>query len=69
MTGFFSPCANSARSGAQQLLRVRDVSLRGGFFSVANNVNVRNIKCPLGYDENKKLCVRKEDFSCNLVND
>ena len=69
VTGFFTPCANSARSGAQQLVRVRDVSLRSGFFSVAEDVNIRNISRPLGYDKNKTLALEKEDFSLNLVDD
>ena len=69
ITSYFSPMANSPRSGAQQLLRARHISSRNGFFAVSKDYNIRGMKKLLGYLQNKKLCLNKEEFSMNLLKD
>lgn len=69
LTGFFSPCANSPRSGAQQMVRVRNISTNSGFFSVAEDHNRKKMSKPLGYPKNKALCLNREHFSLNLLDD
>ena len=69
ITSFFSPCANLPRGGAQQLLRARKIKFKAGFFSVANHQNKAMITKPLGYSANKHLCLSREDFSLNLLDD
>ena len=69
LTGYFTPNANLPRSGAQQLLRARDIKLRSGFFTVTEKPNIKMMVKPLGYDANKDLCNSREDFSCNLLDD
>ena len=69
LTGYFSPCANLPRSGAQQNLRIRKIILKSGFYSIANNYNTKVMSRPLGYKQNKELCLAREDFSLNLLDD
>lgn len=69
LTGYFTPCANSPRSGAQQMVRIRNISTNSGFFSVAKDVNTRFLSKPLGYSKNKDLCLSRESFSLNLMDD
>ena len=69
MTGFFSPCTNTPRSGAQQILRIRNFALKTGFFSVANDFNAKVMAKPLDFDDNKQLCLSREDFSLNILDD
>ena len=59
LTGFFTPCANSPRSGAQQNVRVRHIRTKSGFFAVANEFNTKHLSKPLGYQENMDLCLSK----------
>lgn len=68
-TSYFSPCANLPRSGAQQMVRVRHFSLKSGFFSVADDFDKRAIAKPLGFQQSKELCLSKEDFSMNILDD
>ena len=68
-TSYFSPCANLPRSGAQQMVRVRHFSLKSGFFSVADDFDKRAIAKPLGFKQNKELCLSREDFSMNILDD
>ena len=67
ITSFFSPCANLPRGGAQQLQRARKIHFKAGFFSVGNNYNKYMMSKPLGYSENKRLCLSRENFSLNLL--
>lgn len=69
LTAYFSPCSNLPRSGAQQMLRVRQIIFKSGFFSVAADFNRKNMTRPLGYKENMELCLAREDFSLNLLDD
>ena len=69
MTGYFSPLSNLPRSGAQQIVRVRDFSLKTGFVSVSEDCNKRVMAKPLGFQENKILCENREDFSLNVIDD
>ena len=66
ITSYYSPQANLPRSGAQQLLRARNISTKNGFFSLAMDANRRYIIKPLGYIKNKELCLSRESFSMNL---
>ena len=69
LTAYCTPCANLPRSAAQQIVRARDIKFRGGFITVADSVNTRMISKPLGYKENKRLCLARENFSLNLLDD
>ena len=68
-TSYFLPCTNLPRSGAQQMVRVRHFSLKSGFFSVANDFDKRAIAKPLGFNQNKELCLSREDFCMNILDD
>ena len=69
VTSFFSPCANHPRGGAQQLQRARKIKFKAGFFSVGNHYNKSMMSKPLGYSKNKRLCLSREIFSLNLLDD
>ena len=69
ITSYFSPLANTPRSGAQQLLRARSISTKNGFFAVSKDYNRCGMKKPVGYLQNKNLCLSRESFSLNLLND
>ena len=69
ITSYYSPQANLPRTGAQQLLRARNISTKNGFFSVGMDSNRRYIVKPLGYTKNKELCLSRESFSLNLMDE
>lgn len=51
------------------MVRVRNFSVKSGFFSVADDFNMTAMAKPLGFNENKELCLEKEDFSTNILDD
>ena len=69
LTCYFTPQANLPRNGAQQLVRARNISCRAGVISIGAEPNIRALKKPLGYEENKLQCLQRESFSLNLLND
>ena len=69
VTSYFTPCANLPRGAAQQILRARDIRLKAGFFSVDNMCNTSMMAMPLGFLKNKLLCLSRENFSLNLLDD
>ena len=69
ITGYFSPQSNLPTSGAQQLMRNRNVRLKSGIIAFGNDCNLRNIVKPLGFSLNKRRCLSRESFSLNLLDD
>ena len=67
--GFFTANANSPKSGAQQLVRARNIKLKHGFISVSSIPNTKNLHLPLSFLDNKQLCLSREDFSLNILDD
>ena len=69
LTCYFTPQANLPRTGAQQILRVRNFASNSGVFSVGSDCNRRWMCKPLGFSQNRKLCLSRESFSLNLLDD
>ena len=69
LTGLFTPNANLPRSAAQQLVRVRSINLKVGIVSISDVPKRKNLYLPLDLHENKKLCLSREDFSLNILDD
>ena len=51
------------------VVRARDIKFGGVFIAVADSVSMRMIWKPLGYKENQRLCLGRENFSLNLLDD
>ena len=69
VTSYFTPLANLPRTGAQQVPRVREVNFRTGFFAVDNSSNRPMLALPLSYKANKELCLSREHFSLNVLDE
>ena len=69
LTGLFTANANLPRSAAHQLVRVRSINLKVGIISISDIPNRKSLSLPLGLKENKTLCLSREDFSLNILDD
>ena len=51
------------------MVRVTNISMKSGFFSIAEDHNRKYMSKKLGYSKNKDLCSNPEQFSLNLLDD
>ena len=69
ITVYFSSQSNLPTSGAQQMVKNRNLTLKSGVIAVGNEYNLIDTKRPLGFAENRKHCLLREGFSLNLLDD
>ena len=69
ITAMFSPNANSPRDAAHQMVRARSLKLCGGILCISDVPDWKDLHLPVGLEEAKKLCLEREDFSMNILDD
>ena len=69
LNGLFTPNANLPISAAQQMVRARSINFKSGIVCVSNMSKQKDMHLPLQYKDNIRLCLDREDFSLNILDD